>query len=1166
MNARYVINRWLLLNIACGFALVLSACGGGGGSSGGGGTTPPSPPSTYSVSATAELGGSISPTNRSVTSGQTTSFTLTANTGYRINTASGCNGSLADNIYTTGTVTANCAVTASFTALPIYSVTTHSSEGGSISAGSTSVTEGATTQFTITPDTGYRITRVEGCGGSLEGNIFTTAAVTSVCAVDASFELLQFTVNTEVIGPGGLSPTTATVSYGQDVMFYQTQIVNGHNLELLPGCNARWDGGGIKAPAVTENCTVRVRYVPFEYEITAAAKGNGSISPSKVTAHYGDELRFTIQPGAGNRFSYGKGCEGYFDSEGSVFIIPSVTESCQLEANFHDEAYVYFADPALEQTVRDALGISAGQPILPSEMEKLEHLAPPSSGVKQLDGLEYAKNLKTLILGGNQITSLRPLANLSLEWLGIAQNPITNQQLSFLSNSRLQHLDISLTKVTDLTSLASQADLKYLSISYTQASDLTPIQQLGNLDTLVAGATSVTDISPLLSPGLQKLTRVSLGGCLISKGFSRALPVVDALKEKGVSVELYEPGEWLQQQCPFEQKIKNALLSGRLDNGELELNWQVISDDPGPWRCEIHLNLDSQIPRLPVQVIEDCRTRNSIRLPGFNLNEYSPSLRVDTGIYKERLTSAPAEIVSQQKPQTASLHSYDWAQTLLKTNPLLVAGKEASLRLHVTAQTPSPVPLVEVYATLDGQREAVVVTPPASLPATKHHSERYQSFFSQIPAHLMQPGLTLDVFLEGSKQLTLSPTFAKARGIRLQLIPLQVGEQISTLPSDTVVRNSLTRYWPLGEIQITRRAPYQLSGSGEKVRVTGMLDALNDLQIVENGTSYYYGYFDPAFRRGLVFDGLGNQPGRAAVGINNQVSSEDIDGVLAHELGHNFNRPHAPCNLNEFDLEYPYESGAIGSYGTDPGYTRIFNPELKDLMGYCGFDHVSDHNYEKAQDYLDQLVGQPQIISTANAKLATAARKPSVAATNASSSLYLRIAVTETGASIVQQIALPHLPTLAASSSHRVQVEFADGSQQDLPVARLQLGHGSTAGEYQLQLAIPTHEQQPIRFTLLEGQKQLLKHSFVTNSFGIKKSAATQSTKTSGIDNLTAQDQLLYRNNEVCVARAASSPRPANLLWHHADGVTALALNETASHFCRAMGDLPAGEAELQVY
>lgn len=52
-----------------------------------------------------------------------------------------------------------------------------------------SVANGATTQFTLTPASGFQIDNVGGtCGGSLAGNVFTTNAITANCTVIANFE------------------------------------------------------------------------------------------------------------------------------------------------------------------------------------------------------------------------------------------------------------------------------------------------------------------------------------------------------------------------------------------------------------------------------------------------------------------------------------------------------------------------------------------------------------------------------------------------------------------------------------------------------------------------------------------------------------------------------------------------------------------------------------------------------------------------------------------------------------------------------------------------------------------------------------------------------------------------------------------------------------------
>lgn len=71
-------------------------------------------PSTYTVTASAGTGGTISPSSATVNSGKTASFTVTPSTGYSIASVTGCGGTLKGNTYTTGAITADCTVSASF--------------------------------------------------------------------------------------------------------------------------------------------------------------------------------------------------------------------------------------------------------------------------------------------------------------------------------------------------------------------------------------------------------------------------------------------------------------------------------------------------------------------------------------------------------------------------------------------------------------------------------------------------------------------------------------------------------------------------------------------------------------------------------------------------------------------------------------------------------------------------------------------------------------------------------------------------------------------------------------------------------------------------------------------------------------------------------------------
>ena len=83
-------------------------------------------------------------------------------------------------------------VTANFE-IDTHTVTSSVGTGsGSIAPlGEQEVDHDATTQFTLTPDPGYRIDPVGGtCGGMLVDDTYTTDAVTGACTVVANFSLV----------------------------------------------------------------------------------------------------------------------------------------------------------------------------------------------------------------------------------------------------------------------------------------------------------------------------------------------------------------------------------------------------------------------------------------------------------------------------------------------------------------------------------------------------------------------------------------------------------------------------------------------------------------------------------------------------------------------------------------------------------------------------------------------------------------------------------------------------------------------------------------------------------------------------------------------------------------------------------------------------------------
>ena len=158
---------------------------------------------TYTVTPSPDANGSLSPsTPQIVNYNETMVFTVTPDNGYRIDTITGCSGSLDGEIYITGPITGDCEVVASFT-LGGYTVTPLAGDNGSISPLSPQiVNHGLSTSFTVTPDVNYHIDSVTGCGGSLVGDIYTTGPIMGDCSVSASFAINTYELTVTITGKG----------------------------------------------------------------------------------------------------------------------------------------------------------------------------------------------------------------------------------------------------------------------------------------------------------------------------------------------------------------------------------------------------------------------------------------------------------------------------------------------------------------------------------------------------------------------------------------------------------------------------------------------------------------------------------------------------------------------------------------------------------------------------------------------------------------------------------------------------------------------------------------------------------------------------------------------------------------------------------------------------
>ncbi len=306
--------------LAAAFCLTLAACSGGSGGSG-----------THTVTATAGSGGTINPASIAVNNGSTTTFTVTPDTGYLVASFTGCNGSLNGNTYTTGTVTADCTVTASFVVSTgtTHTVTATAGVGGTVNPVSVTVNDGSTTDVTITPDVGYAIGGVTGCGGTLSGTIYTTGAITADCTVTASF-IVTHTV-TATAGVGGIiNPSSATVNDGSTATFGVTPNV-GYAISSVTGCGGTLSGNTYTTGAITADCSVTATFI-VTHTVTATAGTGGTINPSSISVNDGSTTSFSVTPDVSYKISNVTGCGGTLS--GTTYTTGEITADCTVNATF----------------------------------------------------------------------------------------------------------------------------------------------------------------------------------------------------------------------------------------------------------------------------------------------------------------------------------------------------------------------------------------------------------------------------------------------------------------------------------------------------------------------------------------------------------------------------------------------------------------------------------------------------------------------------------------------------------------------------------------------------------------------------------------------------------------------------------------------------------------
>ncbi|KJU83658.1 protein containing DUF1566, partial [Candidatus Magnetobacterium bavaricum] len=123
------------------------------------------------------------------------------------------------------------------------------------------IASGLTTQFTVTPETGYTASVTGTCGGKLVDTTYTTEPIKADCTVEATFTQTFYTV-TPSAGTGGTIDPSTPVKVGSGLTTKFTVTPNKGYTASADGCGGKLAGTTYTTGAITGDCKVTATFTP----------------------------------------------------------------------------------------------------------------------------------------------------------------------------------------------------------------------------------------------------------------------------------------------------------------------------------------------------------------------------------------------------------------------------------------------------------------------------------------------------------------------------------------------------------------------------------------------------------------------------------------------------------------------------------------------------------------------------------------------------------------------------------------------------------------------------------------------------------------------------------------------------------------------------------------
>ncbi|MGG1397301.1 leucine-rich repeat domain-containing protein [Bacillus salipaludis] len=201
----------------------------------------------------------------------------------------------------------------------------------------------------------------------------------------------------------------------------------------------------------------------------------------------------------------------FTDAASKQMVDSFITKGTIVQGN--DSKLVTIQDQNLEKAIREELDKQSGE-LTKGDLSRLTTLVLVDKGIKSLNGLENAINLRMLNFDQNGVQDLTPIKSLvHLQQLELLNNKVAN--LTPLSNMKdLQKIDLGSNAISDLTPLSNLSNITELTVSHNNIESLTGISNLTNLEWLDLESNQISDVGSLNK--LANLDMLDLSGNQIS--------------------------------------------------------------------------------------------------------------------------------------------------------------------------------------------------------------------------------------------------------------------------------------------------------------------------------------------------------------------------------------------------------------------------------------------------------------------------------------------------------------------------------------------------------------------------------------------------------------------------------------------------------------------------